>query len=163
MHEGDEAFHKCCYCQREIPKLEGSHWRRWLTSANYNCIQCLNAMHTRISQVSFLFHSVASIPPPLPSINPHIVIMVISEKAKGKQRAHDDIQDVLEPVEHVRELVIRFTEAIPDLTLQLRPNEAIRDIKRRESLARYSSSGCTSELHFRYARLEPSWLIAGCV
>ncbi|KII90664.1 hypothetical protein PLICRDRAFT_697169 [Plicaturopsis crispa FD-325 SS-3] len=55
---------------------------------------------------------------------------MLSEKAKGKQRAVDPPPEPAVPVERVRGLVIRFTEGIPDLVLQVREKEAIRDVKK---------------------------------
>jgi hypothetical protein len=54
---------------------------------------------------------------------------MLSEKAKGKQRAIDETPVEPEP-ELSRDLVIRFTEGIPDLTLNVSEKDAIRDVKR---------------------------------
>jgi hypothetical protein len=50
---------------------------------------------------------------------------MLSEKAKGKQRATEPLN---EP-EPSRDLVIRFTEGIPDLILKVSHKDAIRDVK----------------------------------
>lgn len=49
---------------------------------------------------------------------------MLSEKAKGKQRAVES-----EAVIPKKELCIRFTEGIPDLTLQVGEQDTVRDIK----------------------------------
>jgi len=53
----------------------------------------------------------------------------ISEKAKGKQRAMEPSLDT--PPEETRDIVIRFTEGIPDLPLQVGQSESVRDLKKR--------------------------------
>ena len=53
----------------------------------------------------------------------------LSAKAKGKQRAVEPIDELQVP-DNSRELTIRFTEGIPDLVLQVHPNDTIRDLKR---------------------------------
>ena len=64
---------------------------------------------------------------------------MLSEKAKGKQRAIDPPADnqagpsgSLLPVEEpvTRELVIRFTEGAPDLTVSVGKEDTVRNIKR---------------------------------
>jgi hypothetical protein len=52
---------------------------------------------------------------------------MLSEKAKGKQRAIEPPNDP-EP-ELFRDLVIRFTEGLPDLILKVTQKDAIRDVK----------------------------------
>lgn len=54
---------------------------------------------------------------------------MVSEKAKGKQRAID-LNGETEAHVELKSLVIRFTEGIPDLTLHISESDAIRDIKR---------------------------------
>ena len=54
-------------------------------------------------------------------------VMMLSEKAKGKQRAIEP-PDEPEP-ELFRDLVIRFTEGLPDLILKVSQKDAIRDVK----------------------------------
>ncbi|TFK62253.1 hypothetical protein BDN72DRAFT_396135 [Pluteus cervinus] len=72
---------------------------------------------------------------------------MLSEKAKGKQRAvevsgsgnaagsstsNENLSTLApEPQETQRDLVIRFTEGLPDLTVQVGPHDAVRDIKKR--------------------------------
>jgi len=52
---------------------------------------------------------------------------MLSEKAKGKQRA---VEPLAEPAPNLsRDLVIRFTEGIPDLILKVSQQDAIRDVK----------------------------------
>lgn len=48
----------------------------------------------------------------------------LSDKAKGKQRA-------VEPVEEPpsRELMVRFTEGVPDLTIRVAKKDFVRDVK----------------------------------
>lgn len=52
---------------------------------------------------------------------------MLSEKAKGKQRAIDPELDG-EPCNY-RNLTIRFTEGIPDLVLLVTSTDAVRDVK----------------------------------
>ncbi len=58
---------------------------------------------------------------------------MLSEKAKGKQRAREPQLDTtarpLAGTAGTKPLVIRFTEGIPDLTLEVRPNETVKDAK----------------------------------
>ena len=49
----------------------------------------------------------------------------LSEKAKGKQRALDSVPAVPPP----KDLTIRFTEGIPDLTIQLAEKDTVKDLK----------------------------------
>ncbi|KAG5651086.1 hypothetical protein H0H81_009958 [Sphagnurus paluster] len=64
---------------------------------------------------------------------------MLSEKAKGKQRAiehprpHSESHPTsTEPiVEQARDLVIRFTEGIPDLVIVMGRQDAVRDVKRK--------------------------------
>jgi hypothetical protein len=70
---------------------------------------------------------------------------VLSEKAKGKQRAVDPPADIFEaqtssrsssisqPPESSRNLVVRFTEGSPDLTISVEKDDTVRHIKRRVS------------------------------
>jgi hypothetical protein len=60
-------------------------------------------------------------------------VAMLSEKAKGKQRAVDPIpiptpqpQPAAIPT---RELTIRFTEGITDLLLTINPGQSVRDVK----------------------------------
>ncbi|KAJ8518441.1 hypothetical protein ONZ45_g4488 [Pleurotus djamor] len=54
---------------------------------------------------------------------------LLSDKAKGKQRATEqpDIENVQIPS---KELVVRFTEGVPDLTLAMGPTDLVRDVKK---------------------------------
>ncbi|KAJ3557177.1 hypothetical protein NM688_g1612 [Phlebia brevispora] len=54
---------------------------------------------------------------------------MLSEKAKGKQRAFGPIEEAPAP-EELKKLVIRFTEGVPDLTLYASDTDTVRDIKR---------------------------------
>ncbi|PPQ62921.1 hypothetical protein CVT24_006161 [Panaeolus cyanescens] len=65
---------------------------------------------------------------------------MLSEKAKGKQRAIDPTPDLVEgqtsdaPAEskdRPRDLVIRFTEGSPDLTISVNKSDFVRDVKHR--------------------------------
>jgi hypothetical protein len=66
---------------------------------------------------------------------------MLSEKAKGKQRAIDPFLDVSAthsaaaaaapaPEETSRELVVRFTEGAPDLTITVHKRDSVRDVKK---------------------------------
>lgn len=61
---------------------------------------------------------------------------MLSEKAKGKQRARDPLLPA-DPVlaapepELPRELNIRFTEGISDLLISLEPQESVKDVKKK--------------------------------
>ncbi|THH10064.1 hypothetical protein EW146_g8488 [Bondarzewia mesenterica] len=56
----------------------------------------------------------------------------LSEKAKGKQRAVDPV----EPETPSRELMVRFTEGIPDLVLPFDKKDSVRDVKAKIRTAR---------------------------
>lgn len=72
---------------------------------------------------------------------------MLSEKAKGKQRAVDPPDDdyrapgqsTLTETESEydppRDLLIRFTEGVPDLTIPVNKLDSARDIKRRVGLS----------------------------
>lgn len=72
-----------------------------------------------------------------------------SDKAKGKQRAseYDDATESgpsapqLKPA--LKTLVIRFSEGISDLDLEVTESDAIRDIKRRVCTVFYAMALCT--------------------
>jgi len=79
---------------------------------------------------------------------------MLSEKAKGKQRAAsppDDDYDAGQPSvnelerDTPRDLLIRFTEGVPDLNLTVNKLDSARDVKRRVRLS---------------ARLSGPWLIS---
>ncbi|KAF8813740.1 hypothetical protein BYT27DRAFT_7157544 [Phlegmacium glaucopus] len=53
---------------------------------------------------------------------------VLSEKAKGKQRATSS--NVSQPPESSRDLVVRFTEGSPDLTISVDKDDTVRHLKR---------------------------------
>jgi len=58
--------------------------------------------------------------------------MGLSEKARGKQRAIEPSEagePVSEPCANTRDLTVRFTEGIPDLTLQVTEQDTVRDVK----------------------------------
>ena len=56
---------------------------------------------------------------------------MLSEKAKGKQRARDPPENPAGPSGQLsKPLVIRFTEGIPDLTIDVHPDQTVRDIKK---------------------------------
>lgn len=55
---------------------------------------------------------------------------MLSEKAKGKQRAVEHQTELDSVPEASRDLVIRFTEGIPDLTLRVSQKDSIRDVKK---------------------------------
>ena len=64
---------------------------------------------------------------------------VLSEKAKGKQRAVDPPTDIFEGQasssvsQPSRDLIVRFTEGSPDLTISVEKDDTVRHIKRRVS------------------------------
>ena len=66
---------------------------------------------------------------------------MLSEKAKGKQRAVDPEPGPSQGPP-AKDLVIRFTEGLPDLTLQVAEGDAVRDIKRKV---------CRNVSYFRYS------------
>ena len=53
----------------------------------------------------------------------------LSDKAKGKQRATEPLRIQDQEVPLPKTLIIRFSEGIPDLTLQVEERDAVRDIK----------------------------------
>lgn len=53
---------------------------------------------------------------------------MLSEKAKGKQRAVESAV-AASPPEEPKKLVIRFTEGVPDLALHVGEHDTIRDMK----------------------------------
>jgi len=64
---------------------------------------------------------------------------MLSERAKGKQRAIEPpIEDqpisgqglAPEPEQTSRNLVVRFTEGAPDLTISVEKRDSVRDVKR---------------------------------
>ena len=57
---------------------------------------------------------------------------MLSERAKGKQRAVDP------PVESSRELVVRFTEGAPDLTITVNKAESVKTVKKRVRPSQFS-------------------------
>jgi hypothetical protein len=57
---------------------------------------------------------------------------MLSERAKGKQRAVDL------PLESSRELVVRFTEGAPDLTITVDKAESVKNVKKRVSPLQFS-------------------------
>ena len=60
---------------------------------------------------------------------------MLSEKAKGKQRAVEDGSQV-----DSRTLTIRFTEGFPDLVLFISGTDTVRDVKAKVRLVLYSES-----------------------
>ncbi|OSX56396.1 hypothetical protein POSPLADRAFT_1159803 [Postia placenta MAD-698-R-SB12] len=60
---------------------------------------------------------------------------MLSEKAKGKRRA-SDTEDETELQHLFKDLIVRFTEGIPDLTLQVAEKDNIRDVKQKIREAR---------------------------
>lgn len=80
----------------------------------------------------------------------------LSEKAKGKQRAVKELapnQTQAVPTEILtKTLVIRFSEGIPDLTLQVSEKDAVRDVKRQVCSSWICSLDSVDSLHHRYER-----------
>jgi hypothetical protein len=56
--------------------------------------------------------------------------MPLSAKAKGKQRAVEPPLEDEPPSQRHRELVVRFTEGIPDLTVQVSEKDSVRAVKK---------------------------------
>jgi hypothetical protein len=83
-------------------------------------------------------------------------MQTLSEKAKGKQRAEPIPEDVFNnggPIPP-RQLMVRFTEGVQDLVLQVAENDSVRDVKAKVCmfLARlYSQPACIS--HFPHLQL----------
>ena len=50
----------------------------------------------------------------------------LSEKAKGKQRAAEPIVPETSPS---KDLTIRFTEGVPDLTVQVAEKDTVKDVR----------------------------------
>ncbi|KAF8995501.1 DUF2407 ubiquitin-like domain-containing protein [Cyathus striatus] len=59
---------------------------------------------------------------------------MLSDKAKGKQRAVETLPDVESTTEigpsESRNLIVRFTEGIPDLVLSIQKQDSVRDVKK---------------------------------
>lgn len=76
---------------------------------------------------------------------------VLSEKAKGKQRAVDPPTDTSEgqPSSSLsqpsRDLVVRFTEGSPDLTVSVDKDDTVWHLKRRVIFA-YGNKNCQVKL-----------------
>lgn len=58
---------------------------------------------------------------------------MLSEKSQGKQRAADPPPEVSAEIQ-TRELIIRFTEGIQDLTVFIGEHDAVRDVKIKVSM-----------------------------
>ncbi|KAI0770075.1 DUF2407 ubiquitin-like domain-containing protein [Fomes fomentarius] len=56
----------------------------------------------------------------------------LSDKAKGKQRVVDPVPEI----PPMKDLTIRFTEGIPDLTVQIAEKDTVKDVKSNIRLAR---------------------------
>lgn len=80
----------------------------------------------------------------------------LSEKAKGKQRAVKELppnQTQAVPTGILtKTLVIRFSEGIPDLTLQVSEKDAVRDVKRQVCSSWTCSLDSVDSLYHRYER-----------
>jgi hypothetical protein len=70
---------------------------------------------------------------------------MLSEKAKGKQRAIESLSfpepgnsaaTSVTPQPLTRDLVIRFTEGVPDLTVSVEERDTVKDVKRKASSQR---------------------------
>jgi hypothetical protein len=59
------------------------------------------------------------------------MVQPLSEKAKGKQRADTILDDVLDRGNPPppRELMVRFTDGVQDLTLHVSDHDLVRDVK----------------------------------
>ncbi len=77
----------------------------------------------------------------------------LSEKAKGKQRVVDPVPEILAPM---KDLTIRFTEGIPDLTVQIAEKDTVKDVKSNVSVTStlYSSTHVDHGSKIRFARPE---------
>jgi hypothetical protein len=80
---------------------------------------------------------------------------MLSEKAKGKQRATEPIDEPAPQPDLSRDLVIRFTEGIPDLILKVSEKDAIRDVKNNVR-AKFNSYSFTFVVdpYFRFGTLD---------
>lgn len=89
---------------------------------------------------------------------------MLSEKAKGKRRAtelveadHDEPDAAqLEPT--YRDLVIRFTEGMPDLSIKVFLRDTVRDVKRNVSIAsafRFFMGCLTNQATLKIRELRP--------
>ena len=58
---------------------------------------------------------------------------MLSEKAKGKQRATEPAEEQSPSEKELKSLVIRFTEGVEDLTLHIGERDEVRDVKREVS------------------------------
>ena len=73
---------------------------------------------------------------------------MLSEKAKGKQRAIErpstvtSSQAPIIPVESIkvptRDLVVRFTDGLPDLVVPVNQQDAVRDVKQKVNIEKSS-------------------------
>jgi hypothetical protein len=81
---------------------------------------------------------------------------MLSDKAKGKQRAVESLSSVADlqvpsiPLESssqasTRNLVVRFTEGLPDLIVPVNQQDAVRDVKKKVN----KPSTSTTLLHFK--------------
>ena len=65
-----------------------------------------------------------------------LTLTMLSEKAKGKQRATEPLADATAssssptPSELTRTLVVRFTEGTPDLILTVNNSDTVLDVKK---------------------------------
>lgn len=77
--------------------------------------------------------------PPAPTCTP---MSPLSDKAKGKQRAHEPAEGdaaaaaASSSARRTKPLVIRFTEGLEDLHLPVAQDDAVRDVKRKVRGAR---------------------------
>ena len=53
----------------------------------------------------------------------------LSEKAKGKQRAEDPSPVSIPETPPLKDLTVRFTEGIPDLTVEVAEQDTVKDVK----------------------------------
>jgi hypothetical protein len=75
--------------------------------------------------------------------------MPLSEKARGKQRAVDPEPEPEPEPDAPRQLLVRFTEGLPDLTVTVGKLDSARDVK---SHVRVSPLHSASRSHPRFSR-----------
>lgn len=73
-----------------------------------------------------------------------LTMTTLSDKAKGKQRALDSVADPQANVEvpKTKPLVVRFTEGIEDLSLQVEQKDTVREVKRKVRLCSLYQECC---------------------
>ena len=78
----------------------------------------------------------------------------LSDKAKGKQRAVEPAAPVARTT---RQLVIRFTDGIPDLELTLSKEDSVRNLKSNVRYLKPRASLQPTNAMYRFAPNDHSW------